>query len=201
MGVFEAAEQSRMIFEEKRKYVNFNENYKATDPRRQGQLAIYHVNTRNCPMIFSKVSFFLSRAFLQKHAHSRTAEKWLVACSLSTGQAEERLPDFSSDSVCGAQVRTAVVASSPQVSLPPQLERAFMREPTTKSSLTKCTAENRTHASPGRLPLLHGREQARIPTAAVNIDPTVLPRLSKTFPKRWQPTPYGNTPAIERRPP
>ena len=79
MGVFEAAEQSRMIFEEKRKYFNFNENYKATDPRRQGQLAIYHVNTRNCPMIFSKVSFFLSRAFLQKHAHSRTAEK-MASC-------------------------------------------------------------------------------------------------------------------------
>ena len=79
MGVFEAAEQSRMIFEEKRKYFNFNENYKATDPRRQGQLAIYHVNTRNCPMIFSKVSFFLSRAFLQKHAHRRTAEK-MASC-------------------------------------------------------------------------------------------------------------------------
>ena len=40
MGVFEAPEQSRMIFEEKRKYSNFNENYKATDPRRQGQLPI-----------------------------------------------------------------------------------------------------------------------------------------------------------------
>ena len=40
MGVFEAPEQSRMIFEEKRKYSNFNENYKATDPRRPVQLPI-----------------------------------------------------------------------------------------------------------------------------------------------------------------
>ena len=78
---------------------------------------LYHVNTRHCHMSFSKVSFFLSRAF--KHAHIRTAGKMSSCMQSVTGQADTRLPDFSSDSVCWAQVRASLVVSSPQVSLPP----------------------------------------------------------------------------------
>ena len=50
-------------------------------------------------MIFSKVSFFLSRAF--KDAHIRTAGKMSSCMQPFTGQADMRLPDFSSDSVFG----------------------------------------------------------------------------------------------------
>ena len=69
---------------------------------------LYHVNTRQCPMSFSKVSFFLSRAF--KHAHIRTAGKMSSCMQSLTGQADGRLPDFSSDSVCWAQVRASLLS-------------------------------------------------------------------------------------------
>lgn len=76
MGVFEAPEQSRMlfeekIFEEKRKYSNLNENYKATDPRRQVQLPIPCEYQALSHDLFQG-SFFSSQAFLHKHAHIRT---------------------------------------------------------------------------------------------------------------------------------
>ena len=99
MGVFEAPEQSRMIFEEKRKYSNFNENYKATDPRRQGQLPISCEYQALSHDFFQGFFFFLSRAF--KDAHIRTAGKMSSCMQPFTGQADMRLPDFSSDSVFG----------------------------------------------------------------------------------------------------
>ena len=90
MGVFEAPEQSRMIFEEKRKYSNFNENYKATDPRRQVQLPISCEYQALSHDFFQGFFFFFSRAFLHKHAHIRTAGKMSSCMQLLTGQADTR---------------------------------------------------------------------------------------------------------------
>ena len=64
MGVFEAPEQSWMIFEEKRKYSNFNKNYKATDPRRQVQLPI--------PCEYQALSHDLFQGFFFRLGHFST---------------------------------------------------------------------------------------------------------------------------------
>ena len=83
MGVFEAPEQSRMIIEEKRKYSNFNENYKATDPRRQVQLPISHEYQVLSHDFFQGFSFFCLGHISTNMLISELLGKCLVACSFS----------------------------------------------------------------------------------------------------------------------